>query len=65
MAWIEANGKHINLDLVRSFWWERHDTFTATLYLEYSDGYVEEIPDPYRVKHMSLCVKTGQPTRMG
>lgn len=60
MAWIEDNGVHINMDLVRSFWWKREDTLKATLYLEYGNGEVVTIKDDLQQKYWHACHATGQ-----
>lgn len=55
MAWIEDNGVHINLERVRSFWWERENTFKAYLYLDYGNGEVIKIEDPWQKKYWGAC----------
>lgn len=60
MAWIEVKGVHINLDLVRSFWWKREDALNATLYLEYGNGEVVTIKDNLQDKYILACHATGQ-----
>ena len=60
MAWIEYNGIHINLDLVRAFWWKREDALKATMYLEYGNGEVVTIKDDFQHKYWDACHATGQ-----
>ena len=59
MGWIENNGVHINMDLVRSFWRET-ESFNAFLCLDYGNGDVVKIEDLMGSKYYSACIATGQ-----
>lgn len=59
MAWVEFNGVHINMELVRKFWWERIDTYTAHLCLEYGSGEVLVFDDPHQGRYYRALTAVG------
>ena len=60
LRWIEINGVHINMGMVRSFWWDRIDGLAAYLYLAYGDGDVVTFEDPYQTIYRKVCNATCQ-----
>lgn len=65
MAWIKHGDVHINMELVRSFWWERKDTHNAYLYLTSWNGEIATFDDPYQSLYWKACNATKQQMTTG
>ncbi len=60
MKWIVFNNRHLNLDMVHSFWWKEEGYNRGYLYVDDGGDRPAQYYDPYRKLYFELCSATMQ-----